>query len=549
MNERRDLPIFLLALLLVGPNFAQAQVDKEAGKPAAAVAARPATEAQLADLRAVVASQVQSIRQQAQLIQVLQAQLALQGEQLQRVQKALENSEVKGRTAELEAERTRDGSLSGQPVLLGAKVQAEPADTEVPAPSFPKIKIGGQYRVMGNLNNFGFHPSTISDDQSRESFFNQRFRTWLDITASENVGAYLQLEVGHIFWGQNFELTKSYRGPLSSMGDRVGIELRRAFLTYQRENLGLFRFGIQDWDDTFGSVLASADWDFNVGGVNFSRRVGQTTIRLGGFVLGNGPIAKLSGDAILFAGDVERKLGTESALGLAVYGLRDRSGYSYPIVSYRSAWDYWVGANFRTRLGSFPLHTFFIFNHGQRNDPDLSHRGFATKVELSRKLGAAEVGFQGLYSSGEDDPTATRSNEFRTIGQSERDNFGSQSYWSYLAITSPHGPSDVSDLGVSLQNRGLGLTTLQGRLRFPILERLDGTIAAGWLRSSATNPVSGHSYMGTELLGSVTVDLGGGLKIDLGSAFLWTGRFYQPNPTAPKPGNLFQPFTRIQLEY
>lgn len=543
-------PVVILALLLTSlPSITYAQDGGGKSNSTAEISVPDSVEEQLAELRATVSSQAESLRLQTQLLHQMQTKLIRQGEKLLRFQQLLNNGEESATPTTHVPELTENATHASQPVDQVGKRQEEPEPTAQGTRISPKIKIGGQYRVMGSLNNFGFHPSSISDQQDRESFFNQRFRTWLDIDVNENVAGYLQLEIGHVLWGQNFELTKSYRGPASTVGDRVGIELRRAFLTYQRENLGLFKFGIQDWDDIFGSGLASSDWDFNVGGLHFSRSFGLTDMRLGGFVLGNGPATKLSDDALLFTADVERKLGGESTLGLAVYGLRDQSGYSYPTVFYRSSWDYWVGANFKTQLASFPLQTFLIFNQGRRNDPDLSHQGFATRVEISHKLRAAELSFQAIYSSGEDDPTATRSSEFRTIAQSERDNFGSQGYWSYLAITSPHGPSDVSDLGASLQNRGLGLTTLQSRLRFPIRDRLDGMLAVGWLRSSATNPVSGHSYMGTEFLGGVTVDLGGGLRIDLGGAFLSTGRFYQPAPDSRKPSTLFQPFVRAQLEY
>ena len=63
-----------------------------------------------------------------------------------------------------------------------------------------------------------------------------------------------------------------------------------------------------------------------------------------------------------------------------------------------------------------------------------------------------------------------------------RDNFGAQGYWGYLHIISPNGPDDVRDLGVSLQNRGYGLITAQGKYEVPLTEKLTTTSAAGWVR-------------------------------------------------------------------
>ena len=116
-------------------------------------------------------------------------------------------------------------------------------------------------------------------------------------------------------------------------------------------------------------------------------------------------------------------------------------------------------------------------------------------------------------------------------------------------ITSPHGPSDVNDLGVSLQNRGLGLFTVQTKYDYPILERLSGTIAVGWLRSATVNPTSNATDLGTELANIFTYDFGGGLKADFGASVLFTGDFYRPAPLAPHPDTLWEAFTRLQLEF
>ena len=145
--------------------------------------------------------------------------------------------------------------------------------------------------------------------------------------------------------------------------------------------------------------------------------------------------------------------------------------------------------------------------------------------------------------------TLFSTDEFRTIAQSLRDNFGAQGYWSYLALTSPHGPSDVNDLGVSLQNRGLGLFTVQSKYEYDVHECLSGMFAVGWLRSTETNPMSGASEMGTELVKMFTYDFGGGLKADLGAAVLFTGDFYKPAPGAPQPDTLWEVFSRVQLEF
>jgi hypothetical protein len=152
-------------------------------------------------------------------------------------------------------------------------------------------------------------------------------------------------------------------------------------------------------------------------------------------------------------------------------------------------------------------------------------------------------------TSGHNHPGTGDSTEFRTVAQTYRDNFGAQGYWSYLYLTSPNPPSDVKDLGVSLQNRGFGPLTIQAKYEYPICHRLSGITAAGYLWSDKTNPVGGSRDIGPELAQQFTYDFGGGLKADVGVAVLFTGDFYRPSPVAPEPNTLYQVFARVQLEF
>ncbi len=135
------------------------------------------------------------------------------------------------------------------------------------------------------------------------------------------------------------------------------------------------------------------------------------------------------------------------------------------------------------------------------------------------------------------------------MAQTYRDNFGAQGYWSYLYITSPNPPSDVKDLGVSLQNRGLGLFTVESKYAYPICGRLSGITAAGWLWADKSNPTSGHKQIGPELAQQFTFDFGGGLKADFGAAVLFTGDFYAASQVVGLPGELRMAFSRIKLEF
>ena len=186
-------------------------------------------------------------------------------------------------------------------------------DNQVP------IAVGGQYRIMGNASNFQNHSTTLSTDQAFEGFANQRFRTWLTVSPNENVQAYIQVQMGSMLLGADNEFSKTFVAPLSASNDQVGIMLRRAYLAYQTEALGRFRVGIQDFSDSFGDTLASADWDFNVGGVAWDKTFKQFNdlkLNLGGYFLTETG-ALNSSNAYLFAFDATQPITDKSSVGFS----------------------------------------------------------------------------------------------------------------------------------------------------------------------------------------------------------------------------------------
>ena len=514
----------------------------------------------------------QELRQVSQLLQGQQARLDEQTRRMEQLERELAASrELADRSAVQPIPPVLPESSSARLVLASETLGLAPPSVDcipgVPCdgqcesclgslrdPCGPKIRFGGQYRVMFNASNFGFHDVSITDSQEDRTFFNQRFRTWLTVNPNEHVEGYLQAEMGHIGWGENYDFPKTYVGPrFPGADDRVGVELRYGYLGYKNDRIGRWRAGIQPWQDSFGQTLASSDWDFSVGGISWATTLGDADVLFGAFNLFEGNVDELD-DATLFTWDLDWHLSDDHGFGLSVYYLPDNGDYSYPTAAaYDSAWDVWLGARVSTLVGRLPINGFAIYNSGQRNElagPDFTHDGVALKLETGPVgFGSGNLRFQTLYSTGDKNPGDNHSEEFRTVAQSARDNFGSQGYWSYLVITSPHGPSDVNDLGVSLQNRGLGLFTVQAMYDYPISRRLSGASVAGWLSADQINPTSGSREVGTELAQLFTLDLGGGLAVDFGAAVLFTGDFYRTAPAAAGPDDIWEAFTRVQLEF
>ncbi|RMG33500.1 MAG: hypothetical protein D6725_15530 [Planctomycetota bacterium] len=528
------------------------------------VSAAGATDSSVGGRDVPLAQLMQRIRRQ-------QEQLTEQAARIENLERALRHADLStvlpepppGATAGLRAANASSSGCGQDAPACGEAVavaQASRPQGGEPPDGFPRFDIGGQYRVMFNAANFDFHEAVIGAGQPSQSFFNQRFRTWLTVRTSEHVEGYLQTEIGHVGFGDDLEFPKAFVGPRFPAGaglDRVGIELRRGYITYTSEELGRWRVGIQGWSDSFDDTLASAAWDFNVGGLSWLATVPELAdmqLSAGAFVLFEGDIRQAD-DAILWTLDGDWRDDRGNGLGWSVYAITDHGGYSYPTAAaYDKSWDVWMGLRGTWQTAAVPLHVFGIFNFGARKElgglPDFRHHGFAAKLALGPvPFWFGRLRFQTLYSTGEGDPNDRTSSEFRTVAQSFRDNFGAQGYWSYVQITSPNAPGDVNDLGVSLQNRGLGLFTAQAAFDYSLGPHLSAVMAVGWLNAAARNPANGSREMGTELVKMFTYDFGGGLTADVGAAVLFTGDFYGASPAASRPDVLWEAFSRVQLEF
>jgi len=106
----------------------------------------------------------------------------------------------------------------------------------------------------------------------------------------------------------------------------------------------------------------------------------------------------------------------------------------------------------------------------------------------------------------------------------------------------------VNDLGVSIQNRGLGLITLQSAIHQRLSKSLSAYAALGWLSSAEENPRSHATDMGVELLGEAHWTFSEAMGVDFGAAYLWTGDFYRAR-RGESPANLYEVYARFQLEF
>lgn len=422
--------------------------------------------------------------------------------------------------------------------------------------------------MMANASNFSFHSKSINFSQDSHSFANMRLRSWVNLGSfqADGYGLYTQFELGHVPFETNND------GPISSsMNGFDGLELRRSFFWFMLDDNTQVRFGLQGWSDMFSnsiskgsdlyaiddydfasSILANSVWDFNVPGLNvFGSFDDSTHYRMGVFALSEGDrTLSGNGSAYLIAADYDQGFDGHR-MGASVYYLADKGDYSYgtfggPQTAYGSSQDLWIGLRGAFQLDNWDPTYALIYNRGGTSDPNWDHQGWAGKLEMSRGLGEGKVSLLAMASTGDDG--SGESNEFRTIAQGARDNLGSQGYWGYLPITSPHGPSDVNDLGISLQNQGLGLLTMQGAWAQPITGHLDSVVAMGYLASAEKNPMSGHRDLGSEVALMMNWKPRPMVGIQFGIAYLFAGGFFD-GPGGGSSDDLREIFLRMQLEF
>jgi hypothetical protein len=464
-----------------------------------------------------------------------------------------------------------------QPMSPGMDPNAPPPPPSDPSacPATPaedksnyKYSWGGQYRILPNSSNFTFQPLFITNDQHTQTFVNQRMRVWATVEPNEHVEGYIQMQIGGINWGTNVDFPKRFAGfqfPPAPNVDTIGAYIRRGWVAYKDEEWGKVRVGFLDWHDSFGDTLASSDYDFDIGGIDWNVTLPELNnlhFTAGFFLLSDRAFLTTDENvagkhtALLYTFDADQPIDDHTSIGASVYWIADQGDYSYSTFDpYRSSYDAWFGVRASTKvMERLPVNAFAILNTGDRTNlagqTIFRHTGYAGKFEMGPvEIGPGKFSTQFLYASGSDHPGIGDTSEFRTVAQTYRDNFGAQGYWSYMHITSPAGSSDVNDLGVSLQDRGLGLITVQGKYEYPICPKLTGTASAGWLHSANNNPANGHSNIGTELAQMFTYNFTGGLKLDTGVAYLFTGDFYKQTAASPKPDNLIEVFARLQLEF
>ncbi|MHC4687007.1 MAG: hypothetical protein ACYTEW_22270 [Planctomycetota bacterium] len=411
------------------------------------------------------------------------------------------------------------------------------------------MDLGIQYRLMYNYSNIG---STEQYD-----FFRHRLRVTTDIHTEEGVGAFMQIEFRGGLGGGSPEFSDPRGIYAINVFNRLQARGLRYGWLYFPLGLGTVNGGILALNDQVGQMIFSADWDFNVGGVSYAGKANGFDYRLAYVRLVEGifytDTTGIASDEDVHFVVVDLNTDLEAMnVGAHFYGMYGEicdaaSGpatcdAATPLSDLNQTW---IGPHFTANLQDASIHGVFLYNTGDRGAT--STDGWLAKLEGSTKMGPAGVNILGIYSAG--DVENGEATGFQTI----EDIFGSNGYWGYSYIFLPHGPSDVNDFGLTVGNRGFGLTTIQGKIDFPVSDKVGAQVVAGYFKSNEDMIDSGGTNVGDEIgfeIGAqLAFNVGKYMNLEIGGAFASLEDAGKAIFQGNDEDSVNEIFSRLQLEF
>ena len=407
------------------------------------------------------------------------------------------------------------------------------------------IDFGIQDRVMYNNSNIG--------SEKQYDFFRQRLRLNLDVHTEDNVGGFIQIEYRG-GWGGSSPGASDPRGvynPGNAAFNRLQARGIRYGYLYFPAGPGKVMAGILPANDQVNQMLFSADWDLNVGGIAYAGKAGNLDWRVGFVRLIEG-IALISNkninndtdenfivlDVNTKAGGIDLGLHGYMASGNTCQG-NNCTQANGPKASKLN--QTWLGAHATASFGSVKVHGVVLYNSGEIGNT--KNNGFLVRIEPSLALGKINLSLLGVYSTGTD-----KGEGFKTVHEI----LGTNGYWAYTYIFTPHGPSDVNDFGLRPDNKGYGLMTVQGKVDIPISKSLSAQAVAGLFNSTAKMPAGGgktSTNLGTEVGAQLTANVGKHMNLEFGGAFASLGDAGKQNYQGNTQSSVNEIFARLQLEF
>lgn len=386
-----------------------------------------------------------------------------------------------------------------------------------------------------------------------------RFRPTLDLSFDDRIKTHVQLNIGHI----NSNVTNAR----NEQGGNPAVALRHAYISAplpKAEDLTLVA-GIVPISDRFGDALFSSDWDYNPLTYALMGKVLGLDVRLAhGNLSEGGEGAHPADDMDQIFLDVDSSAGA----GASFYSLNDNTKPTSAITGASRTREDYAGVRFKRAFDAVEINAFALYNTGKRTfgaaagaETERKNSGVALKAEAKARIGALKAGVMALYASGDknfSDSTKGKSRSFITPASIA----GTTGYWGYTGKLNIQGPTDtgmdthylnIDGGGASTANLGLGLTTVQANVSFPVVEKeIDGYAALGWYTHNSA-AAGFKKYIGTDFYAQGTYHFGSGLNWDIGADYAMLGKGHAGSAALGQSNqstrNVAAVFSRLQLEF
>jgi len=449
------------------------------------------------------------MQQQMLLLQnQLQAQQAAQNKQVAALQAQFESryAQQQDTITQLQAQLQQTPPKQPAPAELEAGLPALPlthaplittapkTTTQAAMPtSFdaPSVSFGGQYRINAYMGDDGIEGSHTAG--------RARLRQSLDIQFTEHFKTHLQAELGH---------TTDNMMTTTGSDRKTNLSARHAVMDYTFDNKINMQAGLLPLTDYFGDTLFSSDWDYNPLALAMTAPLGQGTVRAFAATLREMNERNNNDDVTHYQLDYILPWAQHRFnVGASVVTLPNSQGES------RFSANYGIGGQWfwdqKTRLNTFILGSYS--EQGLISQEAAS--GVAAKLELIRDLPFGSLGAMATHASGHREgrgfiPVMALS--------------GVNGYWGYTGFLTVQGFTDTglgdSD-GINFANNGYGMTSLQTKYTFPITQKLDGYLGAGWFGN--TSAQGRRSDVGYDVLLMGSYHFNRYLSLNFGGAYAY----------------------------
>lgn len=345
--------------------------------------------------------------------------------------------------------------------------------------------------------------------------------------------------------------------------------LRHAMLTFTTPGIGgKIAAGLVPVSDNFGDTLFSGAWDFNPLTLAYIGKVGVADIRLAtaklveGVEVQGGPTDVERDDLDAHLADIDVPVGN-GTVGASFYAVVSQDGATALGDLGDSATQYYYGVRATQEVGPIKINAFLLGNSGTIEKStlpgligeDVDNTGFAGKLEGMMALGPAHVGLMVITASGDKDFGTEDSADSFITPMALIDHHG---YWGYTGKLNVQGPTDTGiDDPVRIDGShyggdglGFGLTTVQVKADFPIMEKLTGYVAVGIFQNNDVPDVAGsdEKTIGTDVYVQGKYNLAENLNLEAGVD--WAS-LSKDNPifSFTDDNTITLAFARLQLEY